>query len=433
MQLNRFNIPRMHKLQYLFAQIASIVKKNSQILDATGGRFNVFKIIGVTTAETRLHSAFIAELLNVNGSHGLKDKPLKAFINKCLDPDFLFQTENSICNVEFYIGVTTPTSGGRIDIIIRDNENKAIIIENKINAGDQEFQMLRYFNHSKLYKDSRLVYLSLDGKQPSEYSLGGELFSYSTLSYKYDIIDWLTDCKQFAVDFPLVREAVSHYINLLKHLTNSSFMDKSNNEIIDLVMQSPENVQIAFEIENVLTDVKITTQLKFWSQLQKSLEEKGLSVKVDDSKMFNLNKITSYYRDKRNREIRYGLWVEIFNEAGISLHWGCEVQDNIYFGFTIEKNITGGISNNEEFKEYRQIILNCDDLYQTDSPNWLGWMHTTPKLNFREFNSTDIFSLVNEENLKKITNQIADKVVEDKTFILEKLAQLVHNSLSVIS
>lgn len=412
----------MNKLQNLLNKTASIVNKNNELLDATGGRFNVFQIIGVTTAETRLHSAFLAELLNVKGSHGLKDKPLKAFIRKCLDTEFDFQTANAISKVEHSIGIKTATTGGRIDIVVWDNENKAIIIENKIHAEDQEYQMLRYYNHSKTYTDSRLIYLSLDGKIPSNFSTGGEVFDYKTLSYKFDIIEWLTECKQLAVDFPLVREAISHYINLIKQLTNTSSMDEMNKEIVALVIQSPENLQSAFELEKALTDVKIKTQWEFWKQLQKSLEEKGLELKGDDdSKTVKHWKVKGYYEKQRNRGAKYGLWIEIYNKDGITLHWGCEVQDNIFFGFTIEKNGNGGISDKDEMKPYRQIVKSCDDLYMDNSKDWLGWIYPTTMLNFRDFNSKEVFALADKATLEKTTNQIAEKTLNDITFILEKI------------
>lgn len=412
----------MNKIQNLLDKTASIVNKNNQLLDATGGRFNVFQIIGVTTAETRLHSAFIKELLDVQGSHGLKDKPLKAFIRKCLSDAFDFKTTNTLSKVEHSIGIKTATTGGRIDIIVWDSENRAIIIENKIYADDQEFQMLRYYNHSKTYADSRLIYLSLDGKIPSEYSLGSEIFDYKTLSYKFDIINWLIECKQLAVDLPLVREAISHYINLIKQLTNSSSMDEMNKEIVALVMQSPENLQNAFELEKVLTDVKIKIQWEFWKQLQKSLEDKGLNVKgEDDSKKVKHWKIKGFYEKQRNRDVNFGLWIEIYSKDGITLHWGCEVQENIYFGFTVEKDGKGGISNNDEVKSYRQIIKDCDDLYREDSKYWLGWIYPTTMLNFRDFNSREIFALADKAVLERVTNQIAEKALNDITFLLDKL------------
>jgi len=59
------------KLQNLLTQISLINQKYSELLDATGGRFNMFGILGVNHYENT-HSAIICELLNPQGSHGLK-------------------------------------------------------------------------------------------------------------------------------------------------------------------------------------------------------------------------------------------------------------------------------------------------------------------------------------------------------------------------
>jgi len=414
----------MNNPHSLFQQVSAIVQSNNKVLDATGGRFNIFRIIGMTSEETRLHSAFLAELLNVKGSHGLKDKPLKAFISKFLDADFEFESSDSECNVEYFIGRLTDTTGGRIDIIIRDKHKRSVIIENKIYAADQGSQMLRYYNYSKEFLSSRLIYLSLDGKEPSDYSTGGNSFTFMTLSYKYNIIKWLEECRQIAVDLPLVREAISHYINLLKHLTNSSLMEEANNEIADLIMQSPENIQVALEIDSVLTIVKIRTQMKFWDQLRASIEDKGLEVNTKHPQTVNENKVRSYYVDSRNKALNYGLWVEVIHENGIIIEWGCVVQQNVYFGFTIKyesgKKLTG-----EDIKEYKLIIQQCDNSFYLDYDNWLGWMYPTKLLNFRAFNSEDIFSLLKHESLVAVTDEIAAKALNDIRFIRENVQQYI--------
>lgn len=411
----------MNKILHLLNKTNLIVNKYNQLLDNTGGRFNIFTIIGVTTEETRLHSAFICELLNPNGTHGLKDKPLKAFIKNCLDDDFSFQTTKAQSKTEYYIGSKTNDSGGKIDIIVKDNSNRAIIIENKINANDQEFQMLRYYNYSKHFTSSKLLYLSLDGKKPSEYSTGKDKFDYKTISYKYDITNWLTECKQLAVDFPLVREAISHYINLIKQLTNSSFMDEMNSEIVSLIMQSPENIQNAFEVEKALIDVKIKLQWEFWKQLEIALKKRGIMIKGDeDKKRVKHWKVKGFYEKQRNKDIYYGLWSEIYNQNGITIHWGCEIEENIYFGFTVEKNGEGGISTLEEFKSLRDIVKECDERYQ-NTPSWLGWLYTTPKLNFKEFNSKEIFDLTEKNKMEELTDQIAMKASTDIQFVLKKI------------
>ena len=133
----------MHNIQNLLNQVAIISKKNAEILDATGGRFNMFRICGVNHYENT-HSAIIAEFFNPKGTHGLKYKLLECFI-ETLGEYFTiqdFNCEKSKVYTEYY------TEEGRIDIFIEDNHNNAIIIENKIYANDQSEQLKRYNNYA---------------------------------------------------------------------------------------------------------------------------------------------------------------------------------------------------------------------------------------------------------------------------------------------
>ena len=59
----------------------SIKKKNDAVLDATGGRFNIFQTLGVNHYENK-HSLILAALLNPGGTHGLKDEFLNLFVNE---------------------------------------------------------------------------------------------------------------------------------------------------------------------------------------------------------------------------------------------------------------------------------------------------------------------------------------------------------------
>lgn len=53
----------MENIRNLLNQIKSITNKNDEILDATGARFNMFKICGVNHYENT-HSAILAEFLH---------------------------------------------------------------------------------------------------------------------------------------------------------------------------------------------------------------------------------------------------------------------------------------------------------------------------------------------------------------------------------
>lgn len=72
-------------LQNLLYQVNAINKKYEKIAEITGENFNIFNILGLTTNEVRTHSAFIAELLNPNGSHGCKHIFLKLFIEEVIE------------------------------------------------------------------------------------------------------------------------------------------------------------------------------------------------------------------------------------------------------------------------------------------------------------------------------------------------------------
>ena len=146
----------------------------------------MFRIFGVDHYENT-HSAILAELLNPNGTHGLKHKFVHSFldslnINKYIDLDY----ENCTVFTEFQ------TINGRLDILIRDTNKKAIIIENKIYADDQWEQLKRYNDFAKIeFGEGNyvLLYLTLTGNEASPQS--AQNVDYSQISYCNDIINWL--------------------------------------------------------------------------------------------------------------------------------------------------------------------------------------------------------------------------------------------------
>lgn len=158
----------VQNLQHLLSHISIIRKKYDEIAEITGENFNVFRVLGLTSNEVRTHSAFIAELLNPKGSHGCIDTFLKLFnerLRSSINEQIKESSENNNilldridkfsssdkCNafVEYYIGQINEDStiGGRIDILLRDQNNLEIIIENKIYAYEQDNQLIRYYNY----------------------------------------------------------------------------------------------------------------------------------------------------------------------------------------------------------------------------------------------------------------------------------------------
>lgn len=242
-------------MQNLLSQIAIVNQKNTQLLEATGQRYNIFNILGLSSNETRLHSAFLANLLDPHGTHGLKAKPLDAFL-KIIGATHLDSSTASV-EIEKHVGPVTDSQGGRIDIFISDKNRNSIIIENKIYAGDQRNQLLRYYNFAKSgCKEFQIRYLTLDGAAPSKSSTGNEQIAYSLLSYKEDILKWIEECSMLAAKHPLLRETINQYSNLINQLTNNDMNAQSKEEILEVVTSSKSNVEAALNIAAFQNDIK---------------------------------------------------------------------------------------------------------------------------------------------------------------------------------
>lgn len=255
-----------------------------------GESFNIFNDLGFMSDEVHLHSMFLSNLLNPKGSHGQRGKFLEAFL-KMLQKTFPAISVDSLeldtvitsVEVEKYIGRQTDSEGGRIDIYLTDGKH-SIIIENKIYAGDQHHQMLRYWNYGMsqkgddMEKSFVLIYLTLDGCSPSKDSLGEDLKENDIvcLSYKSDIRGWLDRCVELASRTPLVRETINQYISTIDILTNNVMED--NKDLLDILCKE-ENLDAVFDIidskENLINHI---INDEFIPKLKDLAEDKGLEI-----------------------------------------------------------------------------------------------------------------------------------------------------------
>jgi hypothetical protein len=209
-------------------KIKQFLSEISQKLKDTGDNFNIFKLCGVNHYETT-HSAILAEFLNPKGSHGLKSRFLKAFLEIAI-PDFSFEEGEAHVYTEYSMG------DGRIDILIEDSSHKqGIIIENKLYAADQQEQLKRYnsFAEKKYGKNNyRILYLTLWGKNATEQSGGG--IDYKSISYQKEIIKWIENCTKNSEQNPNVSEVLKQYIIHLNSLTKLNM----NPELVKLFSEN---------------------------------------------------------------------------------------------------------------------------------------------------------------------------------------------------
>lgn len=290
-------------IEDLFKEVSEAYAKQKNYHDErakNGDFFNVFNVLGLSSNETRTHSAFIAELLNPSGSHGLGDFFLKKFISQMRIDDLHLNLSKAFVEVERVIGAIDENydNGGRIDIIIEDGK-KAIIIENKIYAQDQYKQLVRYNNYAKItFTEYRLLYLTLNKNSASKASTQdnqSQLLPYEDylpITYREHILNWLEDCaKEISVD--VVGVIIKQYIDLLKQLT---YQMEENNFILE-VIKKDEYKEYVLEILKNQYEWESNIWNSFSDDLKVELDKYGLLFESLDIFAFKVKKNaeTPYY------------------------------------------------------------------------------------------------------------------------------------------
>lgn len=409
----------------LLNHVHIIQKKYDDIAEITGEKFNVFSVLNLTSNEVRTHSAFIGELLNTRGSHGLKDIPLKLFI-KVLEDKFIlneieeleilidldrfkFNTETAITVVEKNIKKLNEekTEGGRIDIIIEDRDKlNALIIENKIYAGEQQNQLVRYYNYCKgnFLKEAPILYLTLDGSSPTSGVGLVEKQHYFNISYKEDIVNWLELCIKEASDKPMLREVIKQYIYLIKKLTNQTINKKMSEEIQNVILK---NFSSAEHIVKEFDKIKYKISGSIRSRVAEVLtSELGSKYNV-----FTRNNVG----DKNS-----GIWLELKDYQKTGIHFG------------IEPFSGKGNARNELFFGVLDLNSQHKNIFENHNFKCIGWWRDVEsfdnledfKNNRINFSDSDFISYLGQDHLKqhelifKIAKQMIDYIQSKEDSII---------------
>lgn len=344
----------MYQYKTLLNQVGEITKRYEKINELTGENFNVFRILKLDSSEVRMHSAFIAELLDPKGKHGQKEMFLKIFTELFCFKDNAFDPANCEVEVEKHVGYISEDekAGGRIDILITDRNKNSIIIENKVFAKDGRYQLLRYHNHSK---HADILYLSLDGKEPSDssksYLITGE--NYKCISYEKDIIRWLELCRKEVSTLPIIREGITHYINLLKYLTNQSPYKSMQNEISELISK---NLRESFLIHDNLNNACDIISKQFGIELIAACQKRGLACEYS----INFN----------NKHSSIWIWEPAWEY--LSMGFGFQAYDKgMRYGFLIENPETSPIPN-----DIKMQITNLANNESNQYDLWWPWFNS---------------------------------------------------------
>lgn len=310
---------------------------------ASGEDYSVLET-AIKGNEEMMHSSVIASLLDTRGSHGQKYRFLELFLG-CLPEQFKsFDPSDARTACERYIGQKTEDSGGRVDICIENSSGQMIVIENKIFAGDQEHQILRYVEFLRGRPRNRggvkfpVLYLTPDGHSPSDDSTQADMMQcrcgedYVCISYKDVIVPWLDKCINEMQEKPHMQEHLSTYRDIIRKKVLG--MDRKK-DIINIIERTEKNIKAAREISGQLDEIKIDAVTTFWRTIKKKLEGYGLRLEYchfDANKKLmivqDIEGLVRKYVDRPNEDNRYfGISVKLQNDSHVCLL----VEENIYF------------------------------------------------------------------------------------------------------
>ena len=331
------------------------------------GQYNILSEIESPYKEA-FHSNMLASLLK-------EPQILQAFLEHL--PENIVIPSKDLIDATVDTEFVCPESQNRIDILIRLKFKpsgqttplyKAIILENKIYAKDQPQQLDNYFAALKgleyPVEDILLVYLTLDGKAPSQDSFctaEKENASLTLMSYKKHIISFLESSLTLDTvkQSSRLKNTIESYQELLVEYLFPSY-DTSSKELV---------WNFVNELEN---------QVLSW--LRKNYTFPGLDKPNDSFLTCKKEEFLSFFTES---SWAFGFNVPLkkftLNNKDATIYFCIEIEDFIYFGLSLQYDgdfsYCDSKANHELLKGLKLLL---DTLFKEGFYNhsyWLGWKY----------------------------------------------------------
>ena len=310
-------------LKEVTLETRALKKAMDRFADRFAPQFNIFTYL--RSDEIGL-SRCIADLLDPHGNHGQKEAFLEAF----LALEEMKGWENTVFDS---VKTEKQIDGGRrIDIYLDFQEGEIIGIENKPWAGDQEDQLSDYaafIAKEAAGKKWLLIYLSND--EPSDHSGIRKIREnpanngkFIRISY-FRIIEWLEICAcRSKAD--IVRLFIEELAKFMQIHINGKLEMSEENEIRNLILETPQNIESAFQVMKTITSVKETLLNKFHDDLKASLDIYDFELVWDPGMYKNWNTQVGF-GVKFSKEQRTYLRFAFDNKGLNNFYWGMGNED----------------------------------------------------------------------------------------------------------
>ena len=303
--------------------------------------YNPLKAVQKPKDEVNMHSGFIYSLLDTNGEHYQDDLFLSLFLEVLGLKEWFGSTTNAQVRKESQC----------IDLYIF-NDTKHIIIENKINAGDQPNQIATLIetihnngaeNKRVEYENIFVIFLTLHDREPSQNSrtskdnnllweIKGEFLEskegkigYKKILYGDKILEWIESCqsKSGVGNITNLNYALETYKDIVQIITDK----KENKMNIADFFKDSKDFEVAFEILNNIDNIADKyLDTYFFKNVQELLDKQKWIVEFIDE--YNL--VCIYDKEFENSECLFFYfccyWYK--NDRGKSRFWCSIMLDN---------------------------------------------------------------------------------------------------------
>lgn len=397
----------MDKYSHLL-NLVSLLRKSAPKFE----RFNVFSVLRSDSDEVRLHSRFIGALIDPD-YHDLGNEILRALIGQIDIRDFSFR------------GVKVFTEKFNIDILITNADKKAIIIENKIYAGDQSKQIKTYYQKmlEEGFSPIYIRYLTLNGRLPTEQSIDGldkELDSLyiQPISYAAQIRSWLDDAGSIAANYPFVRESVFQYKSVVDKLTANDQESTYMKELVPVLL-SGKNMLLAKDIRSAYRLALGELQNKLWLDIIAAFEgnfikqyEKNINKSIFDD-VIRAKKIDWCYQGSRGN-MNYGLYFRVPGYEDLTV--GVEIEGSLFIGAFCDRGLF--------MDEYNRALIALQDIPgPTAEGPWVKWHYISSDSSLLDPNAAFMELLLDDQKRGDFANRCANEVInlwnllaQDKNF-----------------
>jgi len=396
----------MNNLDNLLKSIAVIKAKYDDVRDKDS--FNIVNALHDMYDERRLHSRLISYLLSPASGHKMDTRYLKPFLYNVLK-----RKDFSTTNVTVLPNEANKSEYENIDILIINDNDQAIIIENKIgalnsnnpyNQDGYKGQLERYYNtintgvnhHDRSIKHKRekvwVYYLSPEGREPSK----GDKDNVDTLgvlqwlpnswskdhilSYDEHIRAWLEICINITPN-DKVRMLIDHYLKLINKMTNN---DLSKDERLELKRTVRNDTASVKHLLDNFKHIKWHTVDDFWVTLNQQLKE-------------NCYQNVKYYVG----DFEYEDTKPDFNKA---------VTDVTHYNKIINYGIKFDSKKGERLYISGENDLSWGKVHPKSWERFYG--EDISNINFNMFKSKETYQLINEEKMKVVVGRIIERIID---------------------